>query len=407
MAKDLPIKVKNRYMILLAGMAIQFCAGTLYMWSVYNADVAAYLLWDKTNTGFTVPFMLTFFVVGIIIGGRIMDKIGPRMVCVVGSIIMSVGILISSQVTSDCRELIWLTYGIIGGTGVGIVYTCTVSPIQKWFFDKKGFATGMMVMAFGLSMALFTPVAWVLLAAVGVPSTFMIFGVAFMIICIPASLLIINPPPGFVIPKTSVAATQKQYTPKEMLRTKAFYLLFFFGFFITSAFFVLNPQLVSFGMERGLTKETATMVLIVMGISSACGRLAITWTADIKGRVVAMLAIFTLTLLGVLLLIPAQGLVYFVCIAMIAFAYGGVAGLYAIMTSDNFGTKFMGSNYGIVLIGFGLSAPSFVLLSAKFPVAESNMIFVICAAACLANLVCVILLRKYAIADYRSKKVRV
>ena len=397
-------KNNYRYIILIAGIAIQLCAGTLYMWSVYNADVAAHLLWDKTSTGFTVPFMLTFFVIGNIIGGRIMDKIGPMKICIAGSLIMSGGIFISSQVTSNMPELIWLTYGIIGGTGVGIVYTCTVSPIQKWFFDRKGFATGLMVGAFGGSLVLFTPVVKMLLSNFGVPSTFMIVGIAFLLVCVPASFFLKNPPAGYVIPKTSAAATQKQFTPKEMVKTKAFYFIIFSVFFITSAYFVLNPQFISLGRERGLTEEAALLAVMITGICSAGGRVSIAWMSDITGRISGLLLIFALTITGVLILLFAEGPLYILCLALIAFGYGGVAGIYAVITSDNFGTKKVGSNYGIVLIGFGVSAPLFILLSAKFPATETNIIFYICTAACIATLVCILLLRKYAIANYGSRK---
>ena len=403
MVEEKLAKSNYRYIVLIAGIAIQLCAGTLYMWSVYNTAVANYLDWLPTSARYVVPFMLAFFVVGIIIGGRIMDRIGPMKICMAGSLVMSFGILISSLVTSNMPELIWFTYGIIGGTGVGIVYTCTVSPIQKWFFDKKGFATGLMVGAFGGSLVVFTPLVNFLLGAVGVTSTFVIIGAAFLLVCVPASFFIRNPPAGYVIPKTSIAATQKQYAPKEMIKTKAFYLLFFAIFFITSAYFVLNPQFKSLGMENGLTEPEALFAVMITGICSAGGRVVISWMSDKTGRITGMLMIFALTITGVLILLyPTEklGQMYTVALALIAFGYGGVAGMFAVMTSDNFGTKFVGSNYGLVLIGFGVSAPTFFLLSIMYP--AGNTIFVICALACVATLICTILLRKYAIADYRN-----
>jgi len=404
MDEDAYLKNKKRYYVLYAGIIIQFCAGTLYMWSVYKEPVAAYLSWDPASSALTSSFMLASFVGGIIIGGRIMDKIGPRKICVIGSLMLSFGILASSLVTSGFPQMIYITYGIIGGIGVGIVYTCTVSPIQKWFFDKKGFATGLLVGAFGLSLVLFAPLANLLLSVVNVPYTFLIFGVAFLIVCVPASLFIVSPPAGYVIPKTSVAATQKQYAPKEMLRTKAFYLIMVSMFFIVSAYFVLNPQFISLGEHKGLEHNVAVMAVMITGLCSAGGRITISWMSDITGRISGLLVIFALTLTGVVLLMFAQGALYIVCLALIAFGYGGVAGMYAVMTSDNFGTKNMGSNYGLVLVGFGASALMFPFLSAKFPLTESNVVFIVCAVACVATLVCVLLLSKYAIADYKIRR---
>lgn len=386
---------RERYRILIAGVIIQFCAGIIYMWSVFKQPVADHLDWDPASSALTSSFMLVAFVAGILIGGRIMDLIGPKKTCIAGSIMMSLGILASSFVTSSDPYLIYLTYGIIGGFGVGTVYTCTVSPIQKWFFDKRGFATGIMVGAFGFSLVLFAPLANYLLSNVGVPSTFQIFGLAFLIICTACAFFITSPPDDYV-PKPGSASmnTEKQYTPKEMLRTKAFYLITLSLFFVIPAYFILNPLFMSLGMDRGLSESLAVMGVMITGICSASGRLAITWMSDHIGRTVALLMIIGLTLLGVILVIFAQNIMFIICLAIIAFAFGGAAGIYATVTSDHFGTKNMGSNYGFVMIGFGASALIFPFLSnAISGDGDYTMAFIVCAVTCIASLACVLLLR--------------
>lgn len=388
---------KKRYIVLIAGIAIQFCAGTLYMWSIYNAPVADLLFaGDRNASSLTATFMLVAFVAGILIGGRIMDRIGPKKMAIVGSLIMSFGILASALVTSDYSYMIYLTYGLIGGFGVGAVYTCTVSPIQKWFFDRKGFATGLMVGAFGFSLVIFGPLAdKVLLPSVGVSSTFLVFGVAFLLVCIPAALFIGNPPEGYVIPKAPSANTQKQYTTKEMLRTKSFYLITFSLFFIITAFFVLNPLFKDLGVSRGLG-DLAVMTVMIVGICSASGRIVITWISDNIGRMSGLFLIFILTLVGVTLVIFAEELLFVACMGLIAFGFGGAAGIYATVTSDNFGTKNMGSNYGMVMLGFGASALVAQVLSKTLVSGDDyTMVFVACAIASVASFVCILLLRMF------------
>ncbi len=386
---------RERYRILIAGVIIQFCAGIIYMWSVFKQPVADHLSWDASASALTSSFMLVAFVAGILVCGRIMDIIGPKKTCIAGSIMMSLGILASSFVTASDPYLIYVTYGIIGGFGVGTVYTCTVSPIQKWFFDKRGFATGIMVGAFGFSLVIFAPLANYLLANVGVPSTFQVFGIAFLIICTICAFMITNPPENYV-PKPGVnsANTQKQYTPKEMLRTKAFYLITLSLFFVLPAYFILNPLFMSLGMDRGLTESLAVMGVMITGICSASGRLAITWMSDHIGRMVALFLIIGLTLLGVVLVIFAEGLMFMVCLAMIAFAFGGAAGIYATVTSDHFGTKNMGSNYGFVMLGFGAAALIFPFISNALSTdGDYTTAFMICAVTCIASLICILLLR--------------
>ncbi|MDR1954638.1 MAG: OFA family MFS transporter [Candidatus Methanoplasma sp.] len=391
---------ENRYMVLVAGIIIQFCAGTIYMWSVYKEPVANFLIWTKEASALTSSVMLAAFVAGILIGGRLVDKIGPRKMCIIGSLLMSFGILLSSLVTSEHPYFIYLTYGMIGGFGVGVVYTSTVSPIQKWFFDRRGFATGMMVGAFGFSLVLFAPLARYLLSTIGVPSTFAAFGIAFLFICVTASFFIKNPSENYVVKKTPSANAQKQYTPKEMLRSRSFYLITLSLFFILPAYFILNPLFMSLGMARGLEEEIALMGVMITGICSATGRLMITWLSDHVGRMTAMLMIFAFTLTGVVLVIFAENLLFVVCLALIAFGFGGAAGIYATVTSDHFGTKNMGSNYGFVMLGFGASALIFPFLSTGITVGgDYTLSFVICAASCIASFVCMLLLRS----SYRSR----
>ena len=146
---SMDIKVKNRYGMLAAGMLVQLCAGIIYMWSVFKGPVSQHLEWDPAKAALTSSIMLAVFVLGIILGGRAQDKIGPKIVTTAGSIMLSLGIILTAMVTKEIPWLVYITYGIIGGFGVGTVYTATVSVIQKWFPDKRGFATGFMVAAFG------------------------------------------------------------------------------------------------------------------------------------------------------------------------------------------------------------------------------------------------------------------
>lgn len=388
---------RTRYKVLIAGVIIQFCAGIIYMWSVFKQPVADFLDWDAGSSAMTASFMLVAFVAGILIGGRLMDRIGPKKMCIAGSLMMALGIIASSLVTSDHPWMIYVTYGVIGGFGVGTVYTCTVSSIQKWFFDKRGFATGLMVGAFGFSLVLFAPLAKNLLSGIGVSSTFLVFGAAFLLICVAASMFISNPPDGYVIPKSPSASAQKQYTPKEMLGTKAFYLITLSLFFILPAYFILNPLFVSLGEERGLSESLAVIGVMITGICSASGRLIITWMSDRIGRMSSLLMIIAFTLIGVILAIFAENLLFIVCLALIAFGFGGAAGIYATVTSDHFGTKNMGSNYGFVMIGFGASALIFPLISKEITSGgDYTLSFVICAVTCIISLICILLLRRFA-----------
>jgi OFA family oxalate/formate antiporter-like MFS transporter len=140
---------------------------------------------------------------------------------------------------------------------------------------------------------------------------------------------------------------------------------------------------------------------MITGICSAGGRILITWMSDHIGRMSSMLLIFTFTLIGVVLVIFAENYLYIICLGMITFSFGGAAGIYATVTSDHFGTKNMGSNYGFVMLGFGVSALLFPMLSTRISLTAT---FTICAVTCIASLLFMLLLRKYS--DVKSCAVR-
>ena len=252
------------------------------MWSVFKGPVSTHLSWDSASASITSSIMLAAFVIGIIIGGRMQDKYSPAPVALAGSIFLGLGMILSSFTPQSSPWLIYIFYGIIGGFGVGCVYTTTVSVVQKWFPDKRGFATGMMVGAFGFSLVLFAPLTNMLLINWGVPKTFLFFGILFLVICSACSLLLSNPETkqqsGMMV------SVQKQYTTKEMLQTKEFYLLTLSMFFLLPAYFILNPLFKSLGMERGLTDSMATFGVMLTGVASASGRLLTSWFSDYAGR---------------------------------------------------------------------------------------------------------------------------
>ena len=374
-------EAKNRYLILIMGMIMQLCAGIIYMWSVFKGPVSEHLSWDPARAGITSSIMLATFVLGIIIGGRLQDKYSPKPVAMAGSIFLGAGMLLSAFVPQDMPWLIYVFYGFIGGFGVGCVYTTTVSIVQKWFPDKRGLATGMMVGAFGFSLVLFTPIAKFLLENWGVPNTFIFFGISLGVICFICSLFLSNPETAAAAGPAATA--QKQFTTGEMLKTKEFYLLAFSMFFLLPAYFILNPLFISLGTERGLTPEMASFGLMLTGIASASGRLLTSWFSDYAGRKAAIVAITVITLIAALALIVAQGVWFLICIAAIAFCFGGSASVYAATTADLFGTKYNGLNFGCVMLGFGVSALVFQNVATLL---STELSFIVAASACVLTL---------------------
>ena len=391
------MKIRNRYYVLTAGMVIQFCAGIIYMWSVFKGPVSTHLSWDSGSAALTSSIMLAMFVIGIIFGGLAQDKLGPKNVTMVGSVLIGAGMVFTAFVTDNAPWLVYITYGVIGGTGVGTVYTATIAAIQKWFPDRRGFASGMIVSAFGFSLVVFAPLAKSMLGSVGVPKTFLILGGSFLIVCMLCSFLIQNPPAAYIpagYTPAQTTNTKRQYSPKEIIKTKQFYLLMGGLLFTLPAYFILNPVFISLGADRGLSDELALIAVSLTGISSASGRLIVSWISDKIGRKSAMVAIALIILFASLVMIIGEGVLFLICIMLISFGFGGAASVYAAMTAESFGTKYGGMNFGLVMIGFGVSALAFPIISGKLISGGSyTSSFVLAAVTCAIAVMLVLLMK--------------
>ena len=391
------MKTKNRYCILTAGMIIQFCAGIIYMWSVFRGPVSAHLNWDAGSASLTSSIMLAMFVLGIILGGYAQDKIGPKKVTLAGSIMIGSGMACTGLITGNTPWLVYITYGVIGGLGVGTVYMSTIAAVQKWFPDKRGFASGMIVSAFGFSLVVFAPLAKSMLSGMGVPNTFIIFGISFFVVCGFCALFIQNPPEGYMpdgYKPAQTANTKRQYSPKEIIKTKQFYLLAGGLLFTLPAYFILNPVFLSLGADRGLTEELALIGVSMTGISSAAGRLIVSWASDKTGRKPAMVAIAVIILCASLTMIVGQGILFLTCIVLISFGFGGAASVYSAMTAESFGTKYGGMNFGLVMIGFGVSALVSQNISKELTAGGNyTSSFVLAAVTCAVAIVLVLLMK--------------
>jgi len=354
---------KQGLKVLFAGAFLQLFLGIIYVWSVFKSPVSSFYGWAPADVGLTASFMLCFFVIGILAGGKAQTKFSVRALVFAGGIMVALGMLatafipqkISSGAPAASVYLIYLFYGIIGGFGVGVAYNAIITAAQKWFPKNRGFATGVAVCAFGLSTVIFAPLVTKLnnIFAANINYTFFILSGVFA-----AAVLILF---SFIktpeqIPNAAAPALKgRQYTTLEMIRTPRFYLIALSLMFGTSVFFIINPDLIDLAKNRGM-ESFATYLVMFVGIANALGRLGAPLMSDKIGREGADIIILAVTALGAFGLCFAQGALLLVIIAFVAFCYGGYSGLYPVLTSENFGMKNIGSNYGAVMIGFMLSA---------------------------------------------------
>ena len=382
---------KQGLKVLITGSMLQLFLGIIYVWSVFKNPVSAYYGWEPSAVGLTASFMLCFFVIGILAGGKAQVKISVKFTVLIGGLMVAAGMLATAFIPAAGKApvfLIYLFYGIIGGFGVGAAYNAIISTAQKWFPKNRGFATGVSVCAFGLSTVIFAPFVTMLIGTLEVKYTFLLLAGVFAA----AVLLLFN---FITTPEQAANAAApilkgKQYTTLEMIKTPRFYLIALSLMFGTSVFFIINPDLKDLAENGGL-KSFATYLVMFVGIANALGRLGAPLMSDKIGRELADIIILAVTALGAFGLCFAQGGLLIVIIALVAFCYGGYSGLYPVLTSENFGIKNIGSNYGAVMVGFMLSALLFPIAINK--VEDQKLRFIILGFIAAAGAVLVVILK--------------
>jgi len=400
--------MKKGFSTVLAATAIQLTLGVAYIWSVFQTGVANSIFGgDNAAAGLTFSLLLATLTIGSVFGGKLAVKYSTRLVVFIGGIILSAGFFLASFANADYPWLLWLTYGVMGGVGMGFSYSPTIACAQKWYPHKKGLVTGIIVSALGFGGVVFTPIVESVISAfggqgVGEPKAFMVLSVIFLVVCSIGSLFIKNPPDGHmtdaVISNTSAAKPVKNFTSAEMFKTPQFYLL-------TATFLLAcmgGLMMIGFAKPIAVAKglaATATIGVLAISMFNSIGRLVWGIVSDKLGRANTLIVLLCITAVLSLLINSASGYWIYVLIALIGFAYGGLLSNFPSLTADLFGAKHMATNYGFVLLGFGGGAIISSQIAGYYKNIAANDInlmfpaFVIASCCAVAGVVMMLILR--------------
>jgi len=368
-------KVKvYRWVPVISSIAIQMCLGTAYIWSVFQSYLIispstpkALFNWPATHGTLAYALLLGVLTFGSTIGGRINDRLkNPKPVIIAAGIIMGISFFLAQYTTEATPWILWLTYGVLGGFGMGMAYTTTIATCQRWFPDKRGLVTGIIVSALGFGGLVFTPVAEVLIKRNGgndVLSTFAIFGVLFVLVTILGSFFIKNPPEGFkpegwTPPAPKDGIVTQNFTPLEVLKTPQFYMVTLAFMCATAAGSMMIPMAKILGLQTGsgLSREAAVAGVMIIAGCNSFGRLFWGWISDKLGRKSTLLLLLIITAAAIICMSFVKAYLMLVIIAIIGFSYGGYLGVFPALSADFWGIKNAAQNYGMVLLGFGLGA---------------------------------------------------
>ncbi|MEA1052873.1 OFA family MFS transporter [Lamprobacter modestohalophilus] len=207
----------KRWVVVAGALIIQISLGAVYIWSVFQTPLLAqFPSWSETQITLPAQLVIAVFAFAVILGGRIQDRLGPRLVGTLGGLILGLGLMLASLTDqfSDGTALAWLvgTYAVLGGIGIGMAYVCPVATCVKWYPDKRGLITGLAVAGFGAGAFFFAPLARALIGGgdyelfgialfplpqAGVFDTFLVLGVIFLTAVVLGAQLLRNPPEGY------------------------------------------------------------------------------------------------------------------------------------------------------------------------------------------------------------------
>ena len=351
----------NRWWRVVGGLSMNLALGTVYAWSVFVAPLEKEFGWKRADTSMIFTIAVFVFGLAFILAGRLQDKKGPFWISVTGGVLVSVGFFLSAWTTTLAWVFFW--FGAIGGIGNGFGYATPIPVMAKWFPDKRGLAVGLAVAGYGGGSAIFGPLAgnW-LIPTYGWRVTFQVLGVIFLVMTLVGSFLLKNPPVGYKpagwspAPAAKAAATTYDFSPSEALRTPAMYLMWTAYALGTSAGLMVISQLVPFARSVGLV-ALGTTAIFIGAVGNASGRIFSGWMSDTLGRlnVLRLMIAISAVAMPVLYHIGGHGLLFFVMVFIVYYCYGTQLSVNASTTSDFWGTKNAGINYGILFTAWGVA----------------------------------------------------
>ncbi len=351
-------KFQNKNAALVATIAIQLCMGVAYIWSVFQTGIANSLFGgDNATASLAYSMLLAVLSGGSVVGGIMVRKTTIKAVVMTGGFILSTGFFLASLATPTMSWLVFVGYGVFGGFGMGLAYSTTIAGVQRLFPEKKGFVTGLVVASLGLGGVVFTPIVEALIAAfggqgVGELMAFRIMAIIFLVICTTGAMFLYTP----ASPATAAGGeVSKDLSPTKVLRRPEFYIITMSMMLACTGGLMMIGFAKPIAIGHGLV-ETATVGVLMISIFNAIGRLFWGTVSDKIGRVPTLIILMVGSGVMSLLVGVAKGNWIFVLIGCIGFFYGGLLSNYPTFTAEVFGAKYVATNYGMVLLGFGLAA---------------------------------------------------
>ena len=355
---------KHPWTILAAGAAIQVLTGLPAAWGVFQQPVMEEYGLSEQGAGYAFGILIAAFGVGCVLGGFLQDRHGPRCAGLWGTALLCGGFFAAGLLPPGSAEAFFLAFSIPAGLGTAFLYPSIQSCAQKWYADRKGLATGVIGGAVGLSGAFLTVFVrtavrgfWVVQ---GIRGAFWALGAVTLPVCLVGSLLLQDPPQAGRRKKQQENGKNAiDLAPRQMLRTKQYWLCAGAVCFSTPAVLLFSPIILKLGMERGLEEQAALWSVVLGSVGSAAGRLLMPLLSDRIGRRPTDMLLFAVSAGLSAGFAFAQGWGVVACYAGLTFCYSALAAVLPALSTDLFGFPHAGVNYGFLALGQSVGSLAF------------------------------------------------
>ena len=362
------------WIVAFSGLGLNLALGVLYAWSVFAKQMTETVElggWGLTKTEASYPYMLAIgvFALMMVPAGRLQDRLGPRVAAMAGALLTGAGMVVSSFAGPGNMLPVLVGFGIMAGSGFGLGYAAATPAAIKWFPpEKKGLITGIVVSGFGLAPVYIAPLTKFLLGAHGVNGAFRILGVGFTVVTLLLARMIVNPPaPVAAAGAPAMASAPPASVWREMLGTRAFYLLYIeFTFTALAGLMIIGHLAKIIAVQTGGLVQTGFMLVATMAVFNASGRLMAGFLSDRFGRI-RTLAVVCLTQAAVMLVFPGlDGMLgFFLGSGVVGFSYGACLALFPATVGDFWGARNFGLNYGLLFTAWGVGGMFGPLLAGR------------------------------------------
>lgn len=360
MSKTLESTDINRTGILVRGLIILLCAGIINATAVFITPLAEYYGWEASAIANIGTTMLTFWPVGSLLGGKLLQKFGGKAVTLIGAIIFGSGLILTGMVPNSAPGLLYFTYSFLIGMGNGITYCGAMYCVMGWYPDKKGLAAGLCMAFNGGSSAFLAPLCANITATFNVKVTLFSCGIVCATVCILCGLGMKTAPLGYVpkgyTPPASGAALASQYESYPISRawkTKQFGLQLGAMALFPSFYLIMFSRFSMFMTDKGIDLAYATLGVSLYNIGNVVGRLCLGKLTDNIGYKKVYLCCWLLCMVcGVCLLTGSSVTMILIAYVCLGAGFGATNSVYPVMSTTSFGPVYAGNIYGFALLGY-------------------------------------------------------